>query len=67
MAYSCLKNHNKECNGCGDCKHSGRKTSICCTICDEPLREDEVYYMLGKEIVCECCLPFYLDDRRAMA
>ena len=51
MAYYCVKNLKKECDGCGACQEAAYK----CFACGEPIHEGETYYDYGDRIYCERC------------
>ena len=54
MAYMCIKVHNKECNGCMECK--GSNEPYYCEICGEEVCE-KVYVSINGDIVgCENCI-----------
>ena len=53
MAYLCIKNANKECDGCMECKGS---EPYYCEVCGEEVSE-RVYVSINGDIVgCENCI-----------
>lgn len=53
MAYYCVKNHVRECDGCMDCR-SGK--SVYCPVCGEEIYE-KAYVNRDNDIVgCENCI-----------
>ena len=52
MAYSCVKNHNRECDGCMDCKP---EIHYYCPICDAEVYETVFVNNDGDVIGCENC------------
>jgi hypothetical protein len=52
MAYSCVKNHCKECDGCGDCEND---THYYRSVCNEEVYETVFVNNDGEVIGCENC------------
>ena len=53
MAYYCIKNGVRECDGCMSCRD---EKSVCCPVCDERIIE-KAYVNRDNEIVgCKNCI-----------
>lgn len=53
LGYRCIKNGAKECDACGECQEKGLFT---CENCNCEIFEDDEYYEIGGQILCEDCV-----------
>lgn len=51
----CVKNSNRECSGCMDCRGHGDRIAIMCTQCGEGIYEGDTYWHIGELKLCESC------------
>lgn len=53
MSYPCKLNQLKECDGCMECESFD---ILLCEVCEEEIGYEEIYYVIGNEILCQNCV-----------
>lgn len=52
----CVKNSNRECCGCMDCRGNGDRIAFRCSQCGEGIYEGDTYWSIGELTLCESCI-----------